>query len=256
MTNRLREIWARDGIVVNAWLSFEGPASAALVAAAGFDSVTVDLQHGAPSTEDLPAILPAIERAGSVPFVRLPWNDPAAAMRALDLGARGAICPMISTAADAEAFVRACRYPPEGERSYGPVRAAFGAGREQVDEARDLTVTFAMIETAEALRGLDAIAATIGLDGLYVGPADLSLALGLPTFADLADPEMGRALDAVLAAAKEHGIVAGVHAPSPERSVEMAERGFRFITPAADDALLGTGAADALARTRARLPRP
>jgi len=253
VTNPLREIWARGGTVLNAWLSLEGPASAALVAAAGFDSVTVDLQHGADSMEGLPAILPAIERPGATPLVRLPWNDPAATMRALDLGARGLICPMISAPADAEAFVRACRYPPEGERSYGPVRAAFGAGTEQVDGARDQVVTFAMIETAEALLRVDDIAATTGLDALYVGPADLSLALGLSAFADLTDREMGDALAAVVAAAREHGIVAGVHAPSPDRSVEMAERGFRFVTPAADDALLAAGAADALARTRERL---
>lgn len=254
MTNRLREIWARGGTAVNAWLSFEGAASAGLVAAAGFDSVTVDLQHGAATMDGLAALLPAVE--GPVPMVRLPWNDPAAAMRALDLGARGAICPMISTPADAEAFVRACRYPPEGERSYGPVRAAFGVGREQVEGAGEAVLTFAMIETAEALRRVDEIAGTPGLDGLYVGPADLSLALGLSSFADLADPDLLAALDLVVAAARSSGIVAGVHAPSPERSVEMAERGFRFVTPLADDALLARGAAEALARTRERLEAP
>lgn len=253
--NRLREIWARGGTVVNAWVSLEGPGPAAVVAAAGFDSVTVDLQHGNATMDGLPTILPAIESGGSSPLVRLPWNDPAATMRALDLGARGAICPMISTPSEAETFVRACRYPPVGDRSYGPVRAAFGPGREQVDGARDQIVALGMVETAEALDRIDEIASISGLDGVYVGPADLSLALGLSTFADLADPEMLRALDAVVAAADRHGIVAGVHAPSPERSIQMAERGFRLVTPAADDALLGTAAAETLSRTRLALDR-
>ncbi len=255
MGGRLREIWASDGTVVNAWCSLDGLAPAALIARAGFDTVTVDLQHGAATIDGLPSIAAAIEASGSVPFVRLSWNDPAATMRALDLGARGTICPMVSTAEEAAAFVRACRYPPNGDRSYGPIRAAFGAGPDQVAAASEGTFVFAMIETAEGLRQVEDIAATRGLDGLYVGPADLSLALGLSTFADETDPEMLGALDAVLASARRHGIVAGVHTPSPERSITMVERGFRFVTPFADDAALTAGSAEALARTRRALGR-
>jgi 4-hydroxy-2-oxoheptanedioate aldolase len=168
----------------------------------------------------------------------------------LDVGARGIVCPMVGSRAEAESFVAACRYPPDGVRSYGPVHGAFGIGREHIDRANATILTFAMIETAEGFANLDAIASTTGLDGLYVGPSDLSLGLGLDTFADLDDPKLLEALDAVVEAATRHGVVPGVHATSPEKSRAMAERGFRFVTPAVDAALLADGATAALERTR------
>jgi 4-hydroxy-2-oxoheptanedioate aldolase len=157
---------------------------------------------------------------------------------------------MIGSRAEAEAFVAACRYPPLGIRSYGPVHGALGAGREHVRRANEVILTFAMIETAEGFENLDEIASVPGLDGVYVGPSDLSLALGLETFADLSDPRLLEALDAVVDAAKRHEIVAGVHAPSPERTAAMAERGFRFVTPAVDTTLVTDGASASLERTR------
>jgi 4-hydroxy-2-oxoheptanedioate aldolase len=252
-TDRLREIWAGGGVVINAWLTLEGSSAASAVATAGFDSVTLDLQHGAATASDAAEIVAAIEQAGSVPLARPAWNEPAGLMRLLDVGARGLICPMVSTREEAERFVGACRYPPLGIRSYGPVRGSLGPGAEHVRRSNETVLVFAMIETADGFANLDEIAATPGLDGLHVGPADLSLALGLPTFADLTDPALLRALDEVVAAATRHGIVAGVHAPSPDRAVEMAAHGFTFVTAAVDADLLGRAAADALARTRAGL---
>jgi 4-hydroxy-2-oxoheptanedioate aldolase len=252
-TDRLRETWARGGTALNAWLTLEGAASATAVAAAGFDSVTLDLQHGASEPHDAARIFAGIETTDSIPLVRVRWNDPAELMRMLDVGARGIVCPMVGSRGEAEALVAACRYPPEGIRSYGPVHGALGAGREHVAKANELVLTFAMIETAEGFGNLDEIASTPGLDGLYVGPSDLSLGLGLDTFADLGDPRLLEALDAVVDAAKRHEIVAGVHAPSPERSAAMAERGFRFVTPAVDTSLIAHGASASLERTRSLL---
>jgi 4-hydroxy-2-oxoheptanedioate aldolase len=249
-TDRLRETWARGGTALNAWLTLEGAASAAAVAAAGFDSVTLDLQHGAAEPHDAARIIAAVQAAGATPLVRVRWNDPAELMRMLDVGARGIVCPMIGSRAKAEAFVATCRYPPEGIRSYGPVHGALGAGREHVRRANEIVITFAMIETAEGFENLDEIASTPGLDGVYVGPSDLSLGLGLETFADLSDPRLLEALDAVVDTAKRHEIVAGVHAPSPERTAAMAERGFRFVTPVVDTTLVTDGASASLERTR------
>lgn len=249
-TDRLRETWARGGTALNAWLTLEGAASAAAVATAGFDSVTLDLQHGAAEPHDAARIFAAVEAAGAAPLARVRWNDPAELMRMLDVGARGIVCPMIGSRAEAEAFVMACRYPPLGVRSYGPVHGALGAGREHTTRANEIVLTFAMIETAEGFGNLDEIASTPGLDGLYVGPSDLSLGLGLETFADLGDPRLLEALDAVVDAAKRHEIVAGVHAPSPERTAAMAERGFRFVTPVVDTTLVTDGASASLERTR------
>ena len=171
-------------------------------------------------------------------------------MRALDLGVRGVICPMIGSRTEAEAFVAACRYPPVGTRSYGPIQAAFGRGLEQTKAAEDAILLFAMIETADGLANLDEIASTPGLDGLFVGPADLSLGMGLDTFADFTDPALLAALDSIVAAADQHGLTPGIHAPSPENAAAMAARGFRFVSSAVDEDLLRGAAEVALRETR------
>ena len=251
MSDQVRERWAAGEVALNAWSTFGGASAASVLAATGFDAVTVDLQHGEHARERLGEVVAAIERAGAVPFVRLGWNDPTSVMRALDLGARGLICPMIDTAEDAAAFVRFCRYPPLGARSYGPVRSAFGTGRRQTDAANESALAFAQIETSEGWANVEAICATAGLDGVYVGPADLSLALGFESFADLSAPDMLDALDRVVAAASARGVVPGIHAPSVERVVEMARRGFRFVGAAGDAELLRRGAAESIERTRA-----
>jgi 4-hydroxy-2-oxoheptanedioate aldolase len=143
--------------------------------------------------------------------------------------------------------VAACRYPPAGIRSYGPIHAAFGRGHEQTAAAEDAILLFAMIETADGLANLDEIASTPGLDGLFVGPADLSLGIGLDTFADLTDPVLLTVLDSVVEAAGEHGLTPGIHAPSPTNAAAMAGRGFRFVSCAVDEDLL-RGAAEAAIR--------
>jgi len=190
MSDRVRNRWVAGEVALNAWSTFGGASAAGVLASAGFDAVTVDLQHGEQTLEGLGDVAGAIERAGAVPCVRIGWNDPATVMRALDLGARGVICPMVDTAEDAAAFVRFCRYPPLGARSYGPVRSAFGTGRRQTDVANESALAFAQIETSEGWANVEAICATAGLDGVYVGPADLSLALGFESFADLSAPDM------------------------------------------------------------------
>jgi 4-hydroxy-2-oxoheptanedioate aldolase len=169
-------------------------------------------------------------------------------MRALDHGARGVICPMVGSRTEADAFVAACRYPPVGSRSYGPIHGGFGRGREHTRAAEELL--FAMIETADGLANIDEIAATPGLNGLFVGPADLSLGMGLGTFADLGDPALLAALDSIVAAADERGLTPGIHAPSPSDAGAMADRGFRFISSAFDEDLLRGAAEAALRETR------
>jgi 4-hydroxy-2-oxoheptanedioate aldolase len=249
-TDQVRTRWAAGETAFAAWLTLDGPAAAGTLASAGFDAVVVDLQHGRATLHDLPRFLTAIEHTQAVPFARVAWNDPAELMRALDLGARGIICPMVSSRTEAEAFVTACRYPPAGTRSYGPIRAAFGRGRDQTSAADAAVLLFAMIETVSGLANVEEIATTPGLDGLFVGPADLSLALGIATFADLTDPAMLTVLDEVVAAADAHGLVPGIHAPSPMPAAEMAARGFRFVSCAVDEDLLRGAAVKALRTTR------
>jgi len=249
-TDSVRARWAAGETAFAAWLVLESPAAAAAVASTGFDAVVVDLQHGHATLDDLPQLLAAIEGSAALPFVRAAWNHPADLMRALDLGTRGVICPMVGSRAEAEAFVAACRYPPAGTRSYGPIHAAFGRGRDQTAAAEEAILLFAMIETADGLSHLDEIAATPGLDGLFVGPADLSLGMGLDTFADFTDPALLEALDSVIAAADNHDLSPGIHAPSPTNAAAMADRGFRFVSCAVDEDLLLGAAASALRAVR------
>ena len=252
-TDPVRTRWAAGEAAFAAWLTFESPAAASILASAGFDAVVVDLQHGHATLESLPHLLAAIPPE-AMPFVRAAWNHPADLMRALDLGARGVICPMIGSRGEADAFVAACRYPPQGTRSYGPIHGAFGRGPEQTGAANDAVLLFAMIETADGFANLEEIAATPGLDGLFVGPADLSLGLGLDTFADLTDPALLKALDEVLAAADGHDLVPGIHAPSPSAAAAMAERGFRFVSSAVDEDLLQEAAERAVRGARETRP--
>jgi 4-hydroxy-2-oxoheptanedioate aldolase len=243
----VRARWAAGDTAFAAWLSLESPSAAAAVASAGFDAVVVDLQHGHATFADLPGLSATLQTSPAVPFVRSAWNHPADLMRALDMGFRGVICPMVGSRAEAETFVGACRYPPVGTRSYGPIQAAFGRGRDHTSAAEDATLLFAMVETAEGLANLDEIASTPGLDGLFVGPADLSLGMGLDTFADLTDPALLAALDSVITVALAHGLVPGIHAPSSPDAAAMARRGFRFVSCAVDEVLL-RDAADAALR--------
>jgi 4-hydroxy-2-oxoheptanedioate aldolase len=249
-TDRVRARWAAGETAFATWLTLDSPAAATAVASAGFDAVVVDLQHGYATLDSLPLLLAAIQQTEAMPFIRAAWNHPADLMRALDLGARGVICPMVGSRAEAETFVAACRYPPAGIRSYGPLHAAFGRGHAQTTAANDAVLLFAMIETADGFANLEEIAATTGLDGLFVGPADLSLGLGLDTFADFADPTLLKALDAVVVAATAHGLVPGIHAPSPSGAAAMADRGFRFVSSAVDEDLLRDAAEAALRATR------
>src|SRR5690606_14407612 len=178
-TNPLRRLWADGRSVVNGWIACASILSAEALAAAGWDSITIDLQHGTADYAGLLTLLPVIERSGAAALVRVPWLDEACIMRALDAGAQGIIAPMIETAADARRLGSACLYAPEGARSFGPVRARLAWGDDYAAVANRQILPIAMIESRAAVDNLDEIAATPGLAGLYIGPADLSLAHGL-----------------------------------------------------------------------------
>src|SRR5271166_2616231 len=173
--NGIRLNWAAGKPVVNGWLSIACPFTAEIMAAQGYDSLTIDLQHGLVGYEVATTMLQAMRASGVTPMARVPWLEPAEIMKALDAGAYGVICPMINTAEEAERLVSYMRYPPHGVRSFGPTRANFSAGADYGQHADSEVLCFAMIETAEALANVESIATTRGLDGLYIGPADLTL---------------------------------------------------------------------------------
>jgi 4-hydroxy-2-oxoheptanedioate aldolase len=242
--NRLRALWAEGRPVVNGWISLGSAQAAEFYAGCGWDAVTIDQQHGLIGYETLLAIQQAIARVPEVtPLVRVPWNSPGDIMKALDAGAMGIICPMISSRAECEAFVQACRYPPDGYRSFGPTRAAALYGADYPSEANGQVLTLAMIETKGGLENVEEIAATPGLDGIYIGPSDLSLgALGGKPDQDSQDPVRLAAFDRILSACKAAGRRTGVHTQSVGYSKQMIARGFDLVTVGSDLRYLMAGA--------------
>ena len=203
--------------------------------AESWQSLTLDLQHGMIEGTHLLPMLQAIRAGGSIPLARLAWNRPEGIMKALDYGVEGLICPMIDTAEDAVAFVRAAKYPPLGNRSFGPFRAGSVGGDNYFDTANQDTLCFAMIETSSAADNLEAIAATPGLDGLYVGPFDLSVSVGLEKKADFSDPGLLAIFDRVLASTKLNGLFSGIFTIDPKDAQLMADKGFDLITCGTED---------------------
>ena len=251
--NELKTKWAAGQPTINGWLSINSPFVAEIMAAQGYDSVTVDMQHGAVSYEGALAMLQAMRASGVVPMARVPWLDPGAIMKALDAGAYGIICPMVNTRADAARLVSYMRYPPLGTRSFGPTRAIFAAGDGYAAEANGEMLAFAMIETAEAMTNLDEIVRTPGLDGVYIGPADLTLGLSdgtLPPGFDRTEPEMVDAIRRILEAAQTAGIRAALHCGSPDYAAQAMGWGFDMVTLSNDVRLLASAASDTLRRAR------
>ena len=248
--NTLRTIWKRGEAAVNGWLSIPSGFSAEVMAHQGFDSLTVDMQHGVVDYQVAVTMLQAISTTPVIPLARVPWNDPAWLMKILDAGVFGVICPMISTRAQAEALVAACKYPPRGYRSWGPVRASIYAGSDYGDRANLDLVVMPMIETAEALKNLDAILDVPGVDAIYVGPADLSLALGCTPRLDQTEPPVVEAQQTIVEACKRHGVVAGIHNATAAYALKMIAAGYRFVTLASDSRFLAAKAADEVAAVR------
>ena len=245
--NRVKRTWQQDGAVLNGWLHIPSSFAAEVMAHAGYDSLTIDLQHGAADFAGALGMMQAISTTETVPFVRVPWNDPCLIMRLMDAGAYGVICPMINTREEAEKFVSACRYPPDGYRSFGPFRATLYAGADYAAHANETVVTRAMIETAAALENLDDIMGVSGLDAVFVGPADLGQSLGEGPGMDRTEPAVVEAIDRILAAAEEYGLAAGIFTGSTEYASRMIERGFRFVTVLSDGRLLASAAAQTVA---------
>ena len=249
--NRLLQLWSEGRVAANAWLGLADGFAAEIVALGGFDSVVFDLQHGMAASADLPRLLQAVSSSAAVPLVRVPTNEPAMIMRALDAGAMGVIVPMVETAEQAAAAVSAARYPPAGTRSFGPTRAARLHGPAYHLQADAEVIVFCMVETRRGLDHLDAIAAVEGLTGLYVGPADLSYAVGVDPRMDSDDAAQVAAVARILAACGEHGIVAGIHTADTAFARRKAAEGFAFVTVAVDTAALATESAGRLAAFRA-----
>lgn len=251
--NSIKQLWKHSKPAINGWLSIANAFTAEIMAEQGYDSITIDLQHGIVDYQAAVGMLQAMRASEVTLLARVPWLDPAAIMKVLDAGAYGVICPMINTRAQAEELVSYMRYPPLGTRSFGPTRANFSAGADYGREANENVICFAMIETAEALRNVGEIAATPGLDGLYIGPADLTLGLTgtrYPTGFDREEPELIEAIQRILSAAHDAGIRAALHCGSPAYAAKAVGWGFDLVTISNDVRLLAGAAGASVAAVR------
>ncbi len=248
--NRLRALWTSGAAAVNGWLAIPNSFSAETMAHQGWDSLTIDLQHGIVDYQAMVTMLQAISTTAAVPVVRVPWLEPGILMKALDAGAYAVICPMVNTREDAQKLVAYTHYAPRGTRSFGPTRALLYGGADYPQHANNEIVTFAMIETAQALDNLDDILSVEGLDAIYIGPSDLSLALGCRPVFDDVDPKAQEAIDHILSRAKAHGLVAGIHNGTPEGALARIAKGFQFVTVSSDARLMAAGAQQVMAKMR------
>ena len=256
--NGIKRIWEDGGAAINGWLSIASPFSAEIMAAQGYDSLTVDLQHGVVDYAQAVTMLQAARASGATPMARVPWLDPGIIMKMLDAGAYGIICPMINDRAEAETLVEAMRYPPRGARSFGPTRAAVVAGADYATRADDEVLCFAMIETERGVANLEEIVATPGLDGVYIGPADLTIGVTrgrLPPGFDREEEEMIAVIERIRATAHGAGIKAALHCGAPDYAARAIGWGFDLVTLLNDARLLASAAAASVGRTRELLGR-
>jgi 4-hydroxy-2-oxoheptanedioate aldolase len=248
--NTVKQKWREGQVTIGAWLSIPSSFSAEIMAHQGYDWICIDTQHGAMEFTDAFPMLQAISTTETIPFVRVGWNDPRLIMKYLDAGAYGVVVPMVNNRAEAEAVVRAVRFPPVGQRSSGPFRASLYGGSDYMQHANDEVVCIAMVETAEGLAKVDEIASTPGLDAVYIGPSDLNLALGLPYRGEPWDPKHQAAVDKIREACERHGITPGVHTWGPEYAARFIEQGFKMVMLSPDAGSMVQGARADLAQLR------
>jgi 4-hydroxy-2-oxoheptanedioate aldolase len=240
--NNIRAVWDSGRCVVNGWLAIPSSFSAEVMAHCGWDSLCIDIQHGMVDYQIATNMMQAISTTPVTPIVRVPWNDPAVIMKCLDAGAYGVVCPMINSAEEASRFVGACRYPPMGYRSFGPIRAQIYGGSDYAAKANDEIVTLAMIETTAGLENLESILKVEGLDGIYIGPADLSLSFGIPGRLDPVDAKVVAAIETILAKCKAARRRCGIHTGSIDYARNMIKKGFDFVTILGDSRILAAAA--------------
>ena len=240
MNNPLKEIWSGGGTAHGGWLSVANTFTAEIMGSIGFDYLCIDMQHGTADYSDALAMLQTLRQSTSASIARVPWNEPGIIGRVLDAGALGVIVPMVNSVAEAEAAVAACRYPPDGARSWGPIRAArLHDGYTPAGANLGVTV-IPMIETAAAVDALEDILQIPGIDAVYVGPSDLSISYGLNPAPDHGGV-FTEALERIVAVSEANGVVPGIHT-TPDYAQKRRDQGFRMITVASDALALGAGA--------------
>ena len=249
--NTLRKIWARGEAVVNGWLSIPSSFSAEVMAQQGFDWLCVDMQHGIIDYQVAVTMLQAISTTDTVPIVRVPWNDPWQIMKALDAGAYGVIVPLINTAADAEAAVAACLYPPAGNRSVGGSVHALNfqaTANDYYARANEEILVVLQCEHIRAVQDADAIFSVPGIDAIFVGPNDLAASMRSPDGRPPSGDATREAMQHILQTCRKHHVAPGLHCTSAEEVLARMEEGWQFIAIGSELKMLLDGAASIVRR--------
>jgi 4-hydroxy-2-oxoheptanedioate aldolase len=246
----IRAFWKAGGVALGGWMNLPNAFVAEIMAHAGWDVITLDIQHGLLDYDSALTVLHGIAGSGVVPFARLPSNEPGLIMKMLDAGCVGLICPMISTRADTEAFVGACLYPPQGYRSVGPARASLLYGADYAAWANDFVAPIALIETSEAIENIDEIVTTPGLAGVLIGPTDLTRSLTGEPRPLFDHPTVAAAIDRVFNAAKAAGLPYGIYTLDEADTSRFAKRGCQYLPYSADSRLFQTMINETVARLR------
>ncbi|MFN0160738.1 MAG: HpcH/HpaI aldolase family protein [Burkholderiales bacterium] len=228
--NPIRVRWAQGKPASNLWIDIGWPVTVEMIGKLDYDSYTIDLQHSLIDRGTLVPMLQALSLGRGAPMVRVSRNDPAEIAFVLDAGAYGVVCPTMETAEECARFVAACDYPPRGERSWGPTRGTLYGGSDYFDAYAGTILRIALIETAKGIENLDAIAAVPGLDMIYLGPNDLGVSYGAKPSMVPNHPKVEAAMDLVVAAAKKHGIAAGMHTGSAGVARSAAAKGYQLLS--------------------------
>ncbi|MCP5026819.1 MAG: 2,4-dihydroxyhept-2-ene-1,7-dioic acid aldolase [Actinomycetia bacterium] len=240
MQNPLKDLWAEGGAAHGGWLSVPSTATAEAMGRVGFDYLCIDMQHGLSDYQVAVTMLQALDTSPTPTICRVPWNEPGIIGRMLDAGAMAVIIPMVNSVDEAVQATRACRYAPDGSRSWGPIRAGALHPGYSPASANAGVACIPMIESRQAVESIDDILQVPGIDAIYVGPADLSVSLGLPPASDN-DGEFAEAIDTILAGCDRHGVVPGIHT-TPGLAPKRRDQGFRMMTVTADAGALAAGA--------------
>ena len=249
--NKLKQMFKEGKPIINGWLQIPSAFSAEVMAHQGWDSCTIDMQHGVIDYPNALNMLQAISTTDATPLARVNWNEPGQIMKILDAGCYGIICPMVSNRIEAEKFVQACLYPSKGYRSFGPIRGLLYGGSDYAQHADNEILKLAMIETKEALEKLDEILDTPNLDGIYIGPADLSLAVGeKPGFDKTEDTVAYKEILRTLEAAKKRNLLAGIHNGTVDYAQKMISKGFDLVTVGSDQRFMSSGSKSAIEKIK------
>ena len=255
--NKLKELFKKGKPIINSWLAIPSSFSAEVMANQGWDSLTIDMQHGLIDYPNAVNMLQTISTTETTPIARVNWNEPGQIMKILDAGCYGVICPMVSNRKEAEKFVKACQYPPNGYRSFGPIRASIYGGSDYAKHADKEILKLAMIETKEALEKLDEILDTPNLDGIYIGPADLSLAVGEEPGFDRPENTIAyKEILRILESSKKRNLLAGIHNGSAEYAQNMISKGFDLVTVGSDQRFMSSGAKSVIDKIKGTKKKP